>query len=189
LSYLQPLVQVLLALVVILAAVFDYRVHRVPNWLTLSGVLAGIGLNSFLFQTPGLWISLKGLGLALLIYVPLYLLRAVGGGDVKLMATLGAIAGPANWLGIMVITSLFGGIAAIVLVALKHRLRRTLKNIWLILTSLAHGKTPFENNPQLDVRSEQALRLPHAVVIAFGTIAFLLLSRALPAYPLAAAAP
>jgi len=178
LTYLPPLVQALLALVVIVAAVFDYSVRRVPNWLTLSGVLAGIGLNSFLFETAGLWISLKGLGLALLIYVPLYLLRAVSGGDVKLMAAVGAIAGPANWLGIMLITSIFGGIAAIVLVAFKHRVPRTIENIWGILTSLAHGKTPFESNPQLDVRSEQAVRLPHAVVIAFGTIAFLLVSRA-----------
>jgi hypothetical protein len=79
----------------------------------------------------------------------------------------------------MVITSIFGGIAAIVLVALKHRFRRTLKNIWVILTSLAHGEAPFESSPQLDVRSEQAVRLPHAVVIAFGTIAFLFVSRAL----------
>jgi prepilin peptidase CpaA len=167
----------LLALVVIVAGVFDYRFRRVPNWLTLSAALIGIGLNSFLFRTPGLWLSLKGLGLALLIYVPLYFLRAVGGGDVKLMAAVGAIAGPANWLAIMVITSLFGGITAIVVVVLRHRFRRTLKNIWMILLSLAHGKKPFENNPQLDVRSEQAVRLPHAVVIAFGTIAFLLVSR------------
>jgi hypothetical protein len=78
----------------------------------------------------------------------------------------------------MVITSIFGGIAAIVLMALKHRFRRTLENVWIILASLAHGKRPFEGNPQLDVRNEQALRLPHAVVIAFGTIAFLLVSRA-----------
>ncbi len=178
-THLPPALQALLALVVIVAGVFDYRFRRVPNWLTLSAVLVGIGLNSFLFRTPGLWLSFKGLGLALLIYVPLYLLRAVGGGDVKLMAAVGAIAGPANWLAIMVITSIFGGIAAIVLVALKHRFRRTLKNIWVILTSLAHGEAPFESSPQLDVRSEQAVRLPHAVVIAFGTIAFLFVSRAL----------
>jgi prepilin peptidase CpaA len=175
LSYLS---QALLALVTIAAAVFDYRQRRVPNWLAFSGVLVGIGLNSFLFQTQGLWMSLKGFGLALLIYVPLYLLRAVGGGDVKLMAAVGAIAGPANWLGIMLITAIFGGIAAIVLVAFKQRVRRTLENIWVILTSLARGKTPFKNNPQLDVRNEQSVRLPHAVVIAFGTIAFLLVSRA-----------
>lgn len=166
-------VQILLALVVVTAALFDFRLRRVPNWLTLAGLLLGIGLNAFLFETSGLWMSLKGLGLAFLIYFPLYLVRGMGAGDVKLMAAVGAIVGPANWLGILVLTSALGGIAALALVAAKGRFRRTFQNIWLILLSLRHGQAPYQNNPQLDVRSEQGFRLPHAVVIAFGALGFL----------------
>ncbi len=172
-TYLPPVVQALLALVVIIAGVSDFRTRRVPNWLTLSGVVLGIGLNSFLYETEGLWTSLKGLGLALLIYLPLYMLRGMGAGDVKLMAAVGAIAGPANWFGILVLTSVFGALSAIVLVTFKHRLRQTFLNIWVILISLRHRQAPFESNPQLDVRNEQAIRLPHAVVIACGTLTFL----------------
>lgn len=172
-TYPRPIVQVLLILVVIPAALFDSRQRRVPNWLALSGLLLGIGLNTFLYETAGLWTSLKGLGLAFLIYFPLYLLRGMGAGDVKLMAAVGAIAGPANWLGILVLTSLFGGVAAIILVSAKGRFRKTLVNIRMILMSAGHGQAPYEGNPQLDVRSEEGLRLPHAVVIAFGTLAFL----------------
>src|SRR5258706_4003267 len=101
---------------------FDFRYRRVPNWLTLSGVLLGIGLNAFLFETPGLWASFRGLGLAFLIYFPLYLLRGMGAGDVKLMAAVGAIVGPANWLGILVLTSLMSGVAALVLVTAQGRI-------------------------------------------------------------------
>lgn len=172
-SYLPPVLQALLALVVIVAAVSDYRTRRVPNWLTLSGVVLGIGLNSFLYETQGLWLSLKGLGLALLIYLPLYFLRGMGAGDVKLMAAVGAIVGPADWIGILLLTAVFGGLAAIVLVTFKHRLRETLQNVGFILVSLRHRQAPFDANPQLDVRSDQAVRLPHAVVIACGTLAFL----------------
>ena len=57
-------IRALLAAVAIIAAIFDYRVRRVPNWVTLSGIVLGVGLNLFLFQTAGLWTSLKGLGLA-----------------------------------------------------------------------------------------------------------------------------
>ena len=167
------IVQILLALIVVTAAMFDFRYRRVPNWLTLSGVLLGIGLNAFLFETPGLWASLRGLGLAFLIYFPLYLLRGMGAGDVKLMAAVGAIVGPANWLGILVLTSLMGGVAALVLVTAKGRFRKTLENIWLILMSVRTGRAPYEN-PQLDVRTNQGIRLPHAVVIAFGTFGFLI---------------
>jgi prepilin peptidase CpaA len=98
----------------------------------------------------------------------------MGAGDVKLMAAVGAIAGPANWFGILVLTSVFGALSAIVLVTFKHRLRQTFLNIWVILISLRHRQAPFESNPQLDVRNEQAIRLPHAVVIACGALSFLI---------------
>ena len=95
--YLPPVLQVLLVLVVCAAAVRDIRTRRIPNWLTVSGVVAGMALNAFLFETPGLLDALKGLGFALLIYFPLFAIRAVGAGDAKLMAAVGAIVGPANW--------------------------------------------------------------------------------------------
>ena len=173
-TYPRPIVQVLLLLLVIPAALYDSRQRRVPNWLALAGLLLGIGLNSFLYESAGLWTSLKGLGLACLIYFPLYFLRAMGAGDVKLMAAIGAIAGPANWLGILVLTALFGGVAALVLVTMKGRIRTTFENIWVILLSARAGQAPYVDHPQLDVRSGQGLRLPHAVSIAFGSFGFLL---------------
>ena len=164
-----------LVLVVITAAIFDLRWRRVPNWLTVSGVLLGLGLNTILLRSEGLWSSLEGLGLALLIYVPLYLLRGMGGGDVKLMAAVGAIAGPGNWLRIFFFTLIFGAVVAIILIFVKRRVRRTFQNIGLILLSLGSGRAPYAKNPELDVREEKGLRLPHAVTIACGAIAFLVL--------------
>jgi prepilin peptidase CpaA len=164
-----------LVLVVITAAIFDLRWRRVPNWLTVSGVLLGVVLNTLLLRSEGLWSSLEGLGLALLIYVPLYLLRAMGGGDVKLMASVGAIAGPGNWLRIFFFTLIFGAVAAIILIFVKRRVRRTFHNIGLILVSLGSGQAPYEKDPELDVREEKGLRLPHAVTIACGAITFLVL--------------
>ena len=162
----------MLVLVVVVAAVFDLRWRRVPNWLTASGALLGIVLNTVF---GAWWSSLEGLGLALLIYVPLYLLRGMGGGDVKLMAAVGAIAGPGNWLRIFFFTLIFGAAAAIILMVVKRRVRRTFRNIGLILMSLGSGHAPYAKHPELDVRDEKALRLPHAVTIACGAVAFLVL--------------
>ena len=163
----------LLALIVVAAAILDLRWKRVPNWLTLPGLLLGIAVNTILFRGEGLRSSLEGLGLAFLIYFPLYVLRAMGGGDVKLMAAVGSIAGPGNWLRIFFFTLLFGAVAAIILMFARRRVRRTLENMWLILVSLGSGQAPYTRNPELDVRSEQSVRLPHAVMIAGGAMAFL----------------
>jgi prepilin peptidase CpaA len=173
LSYLPPVIQAILVVLAVLGAFFDARQRRVPNWLTLAGLVLGVALNTFLFETPGLWMSLKGLGLAMLVYFPLYLLRGMGAGDVKLMMAIGALAGPANWFGILVLTSLFGAIAALGMIAFKSRFRQTMWNIWMILTSIRLRQTPYETNPDLDIGSERSLRLPHAITIGLGTLAFL----------------
>ena len=171
---LPPLaIRVLLVLLVIAASFFDIRKHRIPNWLTLAGVVLAVGLNSFLFEMAGLWYSLKGLGLAFAVYFGLYLLRGMGAGDVKLMAAVGAAVGPYNWLGILFLTALTGGVAALVLAGSKGRLRKTFSNMSLLLLSLRQGRAPYRDNPELDVQNDLALRLPHGVVIAAGTLAFL----------------
>jgi prepilin peptidase CpaA len=170
---LPPLaIRALLIAVVMVAAFFDIRTHRIPNWLTLPGLLLGIALNAFLFELAGLWFSLKGLGLAFGVYFVLYLLRGMGAGDVKLMAAVGAAAGPMNWLGILFLTAILGGVAALVLAASKGRMRKTFQNMGLMLLSFRQGRAPYRDNPELDVQSDKALRLPHAVVIAAGTLAF-----------------
>jgi prepilin peptidase CpaA len=173
-TYLPPIFQILLAFLVIPAALFDVRERRIPNWLTLTGLVVGIGLNSFLYETAGLWMSLKGIGLAMLIYFPLWLIRGMGAGDVKLMAMVGAIVGPANWTGVLVLTCIFGALSGLFLAISKGKMMHTLMNVWQILTSLARRQAPYAENPELDVRNENALRLPHGVAIAAGSLSFLI---------------
>ena len=173
-----PASQALLLLLVIPAAVFDYRQRRIPNWLVLAGVLAGIAMNAFLTYdspsaTTGILFSLKGLGLAFLVYFPLYLVRGMGAGDVKLMAAVGAIVGWVLWLWILFFTAILGGITAVIVVLSKGRVHRTLQNLWMILVSLRYGQAPYATNPELDVSSDQGVRLPHGVIIAVGAIGFL----------------
>jgi prepilin peptidase CpaA len=172
-SYLPTVFQILLALLVICAGVYDIRWRRVPNWLTLSGVVLGVALNTFLYETPGLWLSLKGLGVALLVYFPLYAIRAMGAGDAKLMAAIGALVGPWNWFGVFMISAVTGGVFAIALLLTTGRMHRTFANVGFMLKELAYFRPPYLANEELDVRSPKALGLPHAAMIALGSLGFL----------------
>ncbi len=168
-----PAIRILLVLLVVIGAAVDLRQRRIPNWLTLPGIVIAIALNTFLYESDGLLLSAKGLALAFGVYFALYLLRGMGAGDVKLMAAVGAAVGAMNWFGILLLTSIAGALAGLALVAVKGRMRSTFRNLFLILMSLRRGRAPYQEHPEIDVRSEEAVRLPHAAMIAAGTLSFL----------------
>jgi prepilin peptidase CpaA len=164
--------QIVLVLMVAIAAVYDVRFRRIPNWLVLTGLVLGLGLNAFLFRWSGARESLLGLVVAFLIYFPLYLLRGMGAGDVKLMAAIGAVVGPANWFGIFIISALLGGIAAVFLLLSRGRLLNSLWNIGFLFQRLFSFQAPYARE-ELDISSPKSVKLPHGVAIAVGSVLFL----------------
>jgi prepilin peptidase CpaA len=168
-------VEAVLLTLVLGAAVYDVRYRRIPNWLTVAGVLVGLALNAFLDQgRSGLLVSsLLGLAIALVVYFVLYALRAMGAGDVKLMAAVGAIVGWPDWFGIFIITAILGGIMALILVAARGRVKKTFWNVGFILNEMKGGRPAYMRREELDVKSPKALGLPHGAVIAVGTLFFL----------------
>lgn len=172
-----PGVEAVLLAVVLGAAVYDVRYRRIPNWLTVGGVLIGLALNAFLYQGwPGQRHSLLGLAVGFGVYFLLYALRAMGAGDVKLMAAVGATVGWQDWFGIFLITAIIGGAMALMLVAARGRVKKTLWNVGFIISEMRSGRPAYMRKEELDVRSPKALGLPHGAVIAVGTLFFLALA-------------
>jgi prepilin peptidase CpaA len=169
----SPILKLTLLTIAIVGGWSDLRTRRIPNWLNLSGLILGFGLNALFLQGHGLKLAATGLGLALLIYVPLYLIRAMGAGDVKFMAAIGAVVGPENWMAVFLTTAILGGIASLCLVAARNRLHVTLANLSTIATELLHGRMPFHKDPSLDVHDGRALGLPHGTIIAISAGLFL----------------
>src|SRR5579872_2033458 len=179
LTQLPAVMQVVLVLTVVTAAIYDLRYRRIPNWLVLAALVVGFGLNTFLFEMAGLKRAALGMALALAIYFPLYLLRAMGAGDAKLMAALGSIVGPGNWIVLFVATAVLGGMVAVIVLLFAGRIRKTFWNVGWIINEIIHFRAPYHSSEELDVRSARAMRLPHGVAIALGSIAFLVLEHKL----------
>lgn len=169
---LPPLLEIPLLAVVCVAGFSDIRTRRIPNRVVLAGLLLGLAGNAMLYRWAGLASAGLGMGLALLVYFPLYMLRGMGAGDVKLMAAVGAIAGPANWVAVLVLTGLLGGVCALVLVATQGAVRQTAANLGCIFSELVHLRAPYRRHRQIDTRNPLALRLPHGAIIALAVIAF-----------------
>jgi prepilin peptidase CpaA len=169
--------QILLALLVAIAAIFDTRYRRIPNWLVLAGLVIGIAWNVSASGLSGLARASEGLGLGFILYFPLYLIRARGAGDVKLLAAVGAVTGPRNCLWIFLLTAVLGGIIAVVLLAFRGRVRHTFFNVGWIIRDLLHLRAPYRSSEELDVTTTKGLRLPHGAMIAVGALAFIFIAQ------------
>jgi prepilin peptidase CpaA len=158
------------------AAVSDYRIHRIPNWLVLSGALFGLIYNTALPPSPhaNILFPLAGLGLGLMLFLPLYLVRAMGAGDVKLLAMVGAFLGPGDTFRAALATMIVGGVLSILFVLLRGTARRMFRN----LGSLFHlGLLSVAGGPKPNLRigtDVSAGKLPYGVAIAIGTIGYLI---------------
>jgi prepilin peptidase CpaA len=162
-----PIVAVLLLLAV-LAAVWDLRTRRIPNWLVLAGLVAGFGLNGLMEGLSGLSLAGVGMLVAFGVYFVLYLLHAMGAGDVKFMAAIGSLVGVQWWFRIFLVSVILGAIAGVILAVSKGRFRRTVNNVGFIVSEIAHLRPPHLKREDLDVKSEKALRMPHGAAIAAG---------------------
>jgi prepilin peptidase CpaA len=163
---------IMLVVLVCLAGWYDLRYRKIPNWLNLSGVVFALSTAALQSGFNGLKIAALGGLCAIAVYFPLYLLRGMGAGDVKLMAAIGALTGPGNWFTIFLLTAVLGGLSALTLVVYRRAGRQTLCNLGTILRELVHGRAPVHRAPELDIRNQRALRLPHGAVIAAGALLF-----------------
>lgn len=173
-----PLQYALFSLALI-AAIWDVATRRIPNPLVLAGFLAGVALQLWCNGLPGLKAAAFGFGVGFLVFFPMFLLQGKGGGDVKLMAAIGAITGPANVFVIFVLTAVFGGVMAVVLLLAKGGLLRALGNVGHILGSLFRREAPHKMRPELSIDHPDSVKLPYAVPIALGCFVFLVLTSGL----------
>src|ERR1700687_6009309 len=77
-------------LLAISAGILDWRYRRIPNWLTVSGVVSGVAVNTILYRWPGLKAALLGTLLGLGLLLPFVVIRSLGAGDWKLAGAFGA---------------------------------------------------------------------------------------------------
>jgi prepilin peptidase CpaA len=152
-----------------IAAAWDWRSRKIPNWLTVPGVVAGITLHAALAGWHGTVFAVEGTIVALALLLPLVWLRALGAGDWKLMGAVGAFLGWQLFLFVLVGSIFASGIMASVQMCRVGRVMETLRNMWTLVKGFfAFG---LKKNPIISLDNPRLLKLPFGVAVAAATIA------------------
>ena len=143
-------IHIFVAAVLTLACISDLRTRRIPNVLTVSAILAAVLFHALSGGFSAVGWSLAGCLVGAALFLPMFVLRGMGAGDVKLLAA-----------------SIAGGVVAIA-VALGHGyLRTAVRNVWMLLMHWRiMGVRPLES---VTLEGARGPRLAYAVPISIGT--------------------
>lgn len=166
--HLSPFPMFVIAFVLTVAA-GDLMWQRIPRELTTAGFLLGLMYHAFF---GGFITALLAAITGFAVGVVFFRMGAIGGGDVKLLAALGALLGLGQWSRALFVAVLVAAVTAIFVAAWQGALKRTLRNTLTLLTTLpTRGLAPHD---AIHLHSGMAVRAPFGVAAAAGTIFALL---------------
>jgi prepilin peptidase CpaA len=170
----DPRTGVLLALLAA-AAVCDYRTYRIPNLLTGGGIVFALAWNTAVppsMHAGWTWAP-AGMLLGFAALLPMYAIGAMGAGDLKLMAMVGAFLGFTGTLYALLFSVVTGGIAAFAYALRKRAVGRMLANSREVMRGMLWSSVAGAT-PRLRPGAAPSVgKLPYGVSIAVGTCAFL----------------
>lgn len=153
----------------ILAVITDLNTLKIPNSLIVFGLIASLVCQCVAIEGAGALNWLVGVTAAFICFIPLYMLRGMAAGDVKLMMAVGGFLGYPLIIKAVICVFLSGGVLAIVYVLLKGRFKHLLQNMHMMWTNFYIKVTSGVSVADDDVMKNSAGRMPYALAIAVGT--------------------
>ncbi|MBZ2208546.1 A24 family peptidase [Massilia soli] len=164
-AYTLELHLVVLLAMVTAAMVIDIREHRIPNWLVAGGMLFAFSHHALAPGGQGWGYTLGGLAVGMCALMPLYALRTMGAGDVKLMGMAGAFLGASATISAVLATFIAGGVLALLASAQKRMLPQLAAN----LRSMLVQRDLHLFAPTIAGATGSVGKMPYAMAIAAGT--------------------
>jgi len=162
----QPAADIIVFIFVSAAAWWDATAQRIPNTLTVTGLAAALMLRA-LVGVDAFMHGVMGAGIGLLVSLVFYALRAIGGGDLKLLVGIGGFLGADEIWGALAVIAILGAAFALASTLRRGVLPLLIYNTMDLvrsLSSLGRAGSPR----RLD--SAAALTIPYGVPIAVGTL-------------------
>lgn len=152
-----PLSMILVG-VLLLSVWFDVSEQRIPNWITAGGLVAALVLRA-LVGPEALGVGVMGGAVGFSLGLLLFAAGAMGAGDGKLLATVGAFMGLDAFVRCLPLVGAFGGLLALAVTAKKGTLIPTLLRFReLVFYCVTFGR----------IGERRTLAMPGSVTVPYG---------------------
>jgi len=154
------------------AALYDILYRRIRNELTFSLLLCGLIQSFFTLHTVGPWYAFGGFAIGFGLTFVLFVMGAIGAGDVKLLAAIGAWVGPVPIFLIFAAEAIIGLVIVLYQSARQKRLALLVRNSAVLAINVYHAQqVGLDHISDTGQQSRSIDRpLPYAVPVLAATV-------------------
>lgn len=153
-------------LVLVLSTIWDLKTRRIPNFITLSSITLAFAFNTYYSGLGGLKDTFSGMSLGILLLLLPFALQWMGAGDVKLLAAIGALNGPAFVFFAFLYSAIAGGILAVFYALIRKRFFEVLSNVSISFQGLGMKALNIGGTSILT----SGLKFPYGAAFLIGTM-------------------
>jgi prepilin peptidase CpaA len=162
---------IVLSSILIVAAIIDIRIQKIPNIFTFPAMVLGLTYHSVANGWSGFIFSSEGLAIGISIFLIPYMMGGMGAGDAKLMGAVGAMIGPKGVVIACLFTAIVGGIYALVVFLFNMQYLKG----FIARSAITVKAFAFTRNFILIPadESEKKPRLCYGIAMAIGTLFYI----------------
>ncbi|TXK85411.1 prepilin peptidase [Paenibacillus sp. N3.4] len=159
------MIHFVLFIVIGIAFITDARKSMIPNRLTVCGTLVGIMFHSVNEGWSGFLFAFTGAAVGFIALLFLYMIGALGAGDVKLFTSIGAIMGMAFVIQAMFYALIFAGVIGLILLLVRKQMMTTGHRLtnWFICLLASRDLDSF-----LHIKQQKNLKFPFMYAVLPG---------------------
>lgn len=159
-----------LLIMLTLAVINDIKLRKIPNTVVLFGLVFSLIFQGYAAGSAGALSWLLGVCVGFLCFFPLYLLRGMAAGDVKLMMAVGGFLGFPVVITAALYSLVAGGIMAIMYLIYQGKFGHLITTIKLTAFNIFLKKTTGDSLFQVNSNETSLGRMPYAQAIAVGSL-------------------
>lgn len=137
-----------LVCLLLLAVRMDLRSYKISNHLILIGIITGFLFDVYEYGQAGISLWLPGILLPVILLFPLFIIKALGAGDIKLFSVIGSFYGAAYVLKSIAAAFILGAVMSLIyLIKYKmvfYRFRHLFNYIRTSITNVTNHYTTMD---------------------------------------------
>jgi len=160
------------SIVLVVAAIIDGWMLKVPNWITFPMIGSGWIYSGLTGGWEGLGWSLVGTFFGLALLYGIYMVGGMGAGDVKLLAGIGAWVHAQHTWNIFATTAIVGGVMAILMIAYSGRWKKHFQQFNMLIGEFVEVKDPETLFQRAAERKSKMYLLPYGIPMTLAALGY-----------------